>query len=146
MLHRFDDAHQLAYHDFLLERMKQPFKWGSNDCATCAADGLLALTGKDLMADLRGTYTTATGALRAAKAATGSRDLLQAVSHIAERNGLSKRQHPLTAMRGDLVLVEQADGKLICGLVGMSGRWIHAPGETGLLSLCLTTVRHAWTY
>lgn len=40
------------------------FEWGRNDCVTWAANVVLALTGADLITDLRGTYATKQGAYR----------------------------------------------------------------------------------
>ncbi len=145
-LNRFDDAPLLAFHKFLAERANAPFAWGTNDCASFASDGIQAISGTDLIAEFRGRYNSALGAYKTAKAVTGSSDLLEVVSSVAAKNNLQKRQNPLTAMRGDLVLAEQADGKLICALVGLTGRWCHAPGELRLQNICISSVRHAWTY
>lgn len=40
------------------------FAWGVRDCATLAADHVLALTGRDPMADLRGLYASPRAAAR----------------------------------------------------------------------------------
>ena len=48
----------------LLVRQAQPFAWGERDCASLAFDAVLAKTGRDLFADLRGAYCSAAGALR----------------------------------------------------------------------------------
>jgi hypothetical protein len=40
------------------ERENAPFAWGKNDCGLFAADAVLAVTGSDPAADLRGTYDT----------------------------------------------------------------------------------------
>ena len=40
-------------------REAQPFEWGAHDCCLFAADAVLAVTGHDPAADLRGTYRTA---------------------------------------------------------------------------------------
>ena len=41
-----------------------PFEWGTHDCALFVADAVLAMTGHDYAADLRGQYSTQAGALR----------------------------------------------------------------------------------
>lgn len=41
-----------------------PFAWGTHDCALFVADVVLAMTGHDYAADLRGRYRTQAGALR----------------------------------------------------------------------------------
>jgi hypothetical protein len=45
-------------------RAGTPFTWGQHDCCLFAADAVLAVTGHDLAADLRGTYSTAAEAAR----------------------------------------------------------------------------------
>ncbi len=45
-------------------REAQPFEWGVHDCCLFAADAVLAVTGHDPAADLRGMYSTETGAAR----------------------------------------------------------------------------------
>jgi len=44
--------------------MHDAFRWGSRDCATLAADHVLAITGRDPMADLRGLYASPRAAAR----------------------------------------------------------------------------------
>lgn len=39
-------------------RRRMPFQWGTHDCCMFPADCVLAVTGNDLAADLRGTYST----------------------------------------------------------------------------------------
>ncbi len=140
-----------AFPSFLQVRRRKPFIWGANDCLMFAADGLLAICGGeaggaiDVAAGFRGQYLDAEGAIATMKAMTGTLDMLTAVGVIAGRFGLKKRPVAYTAQRGDVVLVEDA-GRLICALVGLSGRWVHAPGDAGLRNLCITDVRHAWTY
>ncbi|WP_118138777.1 hypothetical protein [Oceanicella sp. SM1341] len=47
-----------------LQVMDRPFAWGRADCCTAACDVFEALFGIDPMAELRGRYTTAAGAMR----------------------------------------------------------------------------------
>lgn len=49
---------------FLALRQAQPFAWGTADCCTFAFDAVAALHGRDPVAALRGSYSSATGALR----------------------------------------------------------------------------------
>ena len=42
---------------FLEARRERPFEWGVHDCCTFASDWVLACTGYDPMADLRGRMT-----------------------------------------------------------------------------------------
>jgi hypothetical protein len=97
------------YHDFLISRADTPFSWGTNDCATFAADGILAITGTDIMAELRG-YTTNTGAMQKIHDVLSGSSLEEAVVWCAHKYGLTERTHPLMAQRGDLVLYRNAEG------------------------------------
>lgn len=133
---------------FLQRRAGQPFEWGSGDCLHFAADGILAVAGVDVAAEFRGRYRDPGGALRTMREVAGSTDMLQATGVIAKRYHLQRRDSPLMAGRGDVVLVPDVEGgkRLICALVGLSGRWVHAPGATGLRNICITQVQHCWTY
>ena len=133
------------YHDFLHVRAFAPFAWGTNDCLMFAADGIMAIVGVDVAADFRGRYTDPNGALKTMRDVTGSIDMLTAVSAVAAKYGLQKRANALMAQRGDVVLVPEGP-RLICALVGLSGRWVHAPGDDGLRNICITQAQHAWTY
>lgn len=46
----------------LAERAARPFDWGTHDCCMFAADCVLACTGTDPAADLRGSYDSVLGA------------------------------------------------------------------------------------
>lgn len=48
----------------LHERAGQPFAWGTRDCCVFAFDAVLAATGRDVFVDLRGSYRSATTAMR----------------------------------------------------------------------------------
>ena len=43
---------------YMMEATKKEFSWGSFDCAMNAADSVLCITGVDLAAQFRGTYST----------------------------------------------------------------------------------------
>ena len=132
------------FHTFLLERALRAFAWGRNCCATFAADGVLAMTGTDIMADLRG-YTNPDEAFRKIKAVTGGTSLEAAVEYCTKQYGLTERQHTLLAQRGDLVLYSDGSS-LIAGLVHLNGRDVVSPGEKGLLRNPLTCIKRVWTY
>ena len=133
------------FDQFLSDRAKQPFAWGSNDCATFSADGIQVLTGVDIMADLRG-YTTNVGAMQKIADVTGFKTLEDAVVWCAAKYALTERTHPLLTQRGDLVLYMNADGFIAAGLVHLNGRDVVSPGETGLLRMPLTSIYRVWTY
>lgn len=40
------------------QRLRQPLQWGAHDCTMWAADAVLAVTGVDMAAAVRGTYST----------------------------------------------------------------------------------------
>ena len=136
--------HTRAFHEFLLGRARIPFAWGTNDCACFAADGILAITGVDVMEALRG-YTSEASAMAKIAAVTGGKTLEDAVVWCAAKHGLTERTHPLTAQRGDLVLYRNA-GQLTAGLVHLSGRHVVSPGAHGLMRLPITAVARSWSY
>jgi hypothetical protein len=120
-----------AYHTFLLERAHTPFAWGTNDCASFAADGILAMTGVDIAADFRGKYTDESSALEAIKTIAGGTTIADAAAYCAAKHNLAEWKYPLLAKRGDLV-VFTAGGRLQAGLMHLTGRHVVAPGDKGL--------------
>jgi hypothetical protein len=130
------------FNDHLIARAHAPHTYGENDCCTFAADGIKAMTGVDIAEDFRG-YTTEAGALKAIKKITGGSTVDDVANYVAKKYELTELTHPLMAQRGDLVLVEQADGPLM-GLVHLSGACVVAPGEVGLRRIALTAIKRAW--
>lgn len=55
---------ELRFAQLVRERWGMRFEWGVNDCCLWAADCVLAITGVDLMADLRGRYDSEFGSWR----------------------------------------------------------------------------------
>ena len=133
-----------AFHDYLLERALAPYAWGTNDCATFAGDGILAITGVDIMTDFRGYTTREEAMVKIRKVSGGS--LAEAIDWCAREYGLVERKYPLMAQRGDLVLYRNGDGELASGLVHLSGRHIVSPGEAQLLRMPITAVVRSWSY
>lgn len=132
-----------ALDGFLRARARQPFAWGSNDCALFAADGVLAMTGVDIAAEFRGLYDSAAGAREAIRSVCGGEGLAAAAAWCAERHGLPEWPTPLYARRGDLVLINE-NGSLIAGLVHLTGRHVVTPGSEGLLRHPLRLAVRAW--
>jgi hypothetical protein len=132
-----------AYHHFLPSRAKMPFEWGKHDCALFAADGIEAITGVDIAAEFRGQYSDEAGAWKAIQTITGGETVEDAAAWCAARHGLAELPLPLFAQRGDLCIVEDS-GRLIAGLVHLSGRHIVAAGEDGLHRLPITAIKRAW--
>lgn len=130
---------------FLDSRRNVPFAWGSNDCATFAADAIQAITGTDIAEKFRGKYTTEVGALKAIKEITGGSTVVDAAAYCAENHGLVEHQYPLMAKRGDLVIVKNRDGGEIAGIVSLNGRHVLSPGDNGLVLFSITDVTRAWS-
>jgi hypothetical protein len=111
-----------------------PFEWGKNDCATFAADAILANTGIDIADDFRGKYTTQLGALKTIREVTGGTSVADAAAYCAAKHGLVEHTYPLMAKRGDLVVIEN-DGTLIAAVVHLNGFHAISVSETGLVRL-----------
>lgn len=117
----------------LAERWARPFAWGQQDCALCAADCVLACTGVDPAARLRGTYSNAAGAAAVLRTHGG-------LVAIAARN-LGAEVAPLCATLGDVGLV--ANGGRECLAVCTGPVWL-APGPNGLTPFPPECVTRAW--
>jgi len=131
------------FHQFLLARAKTPFAWGSNDCCLFPADAILAFTGVDLATDFRGKYHDEASAFALIKSITGGTTAADAAAYCATKHGLVERAHPLTAQRGDLVVIGNGTS-LIAGIVHLNGRHVISVGESGLLRLSILNVKRAW--
>jgi hypothetical protein len=117
---------------FLKAREGAPFVWGENDCCLFAADAILAITGEDVAADVRGVYTTEAEAEALVEGAGG-------LAALAARAG--ERCLPSEARRGDVVLTDQN----CLGIVDDSGRRVAVYVEgRGLSRLPASCIRSAW--
>lgn len=134
-----------SFHDFLLARANMPFEWAKNDCALFAADGALAITGTDIAADFRGKYTDEASAFAAIKSIAGGTSVGDAAAYCATKAAMPERLHPLMAQRGDLVVALSGE-QVIAGLIHLSGRYVVAVGEAGLLKLPMSSIKRAWSY
>lgn len=114
-------------------RKTAPFAWGSNDCCLWAADAVLAMTGTDPAADLRGTYSTARGAASALRQVGG-------MAGAGARCGAEIP--PLCAATGDVGLVS-SNGERDAGAVCIGEQWL-AVVRNGLGLVELTAARRAW--
>lgn len=114
---------QTRFSAFLAQRQSMPFAWGGNDCCTCAADLVLALTGVDAAADLRG-YSTAKEAYRALQKIGGVEALATAA--------LGQPRRAVFAQIGDIVMVKigKRDALAIC-----NGSTALAPSAAGLVTV-----------
>lgn len=122
---------QLA--NFLLEKQKQPFEWGSNDCCLFAADAILAMGGRDVAKDVRGRYKTAIGAHRIMKK-LGAGSLVELLTQrLGEPDGV--------ITRGSIIVVE-SNGEQVAG-VFYQKPW--ALTERGLRGMPLESVVQSWS-
>lgn len=118
---RFDDWEQ-RLHALTLERLSTPYEWGVNDCALFAADAVLAMTGKDPMAEFRGRYDSQIGALRLISD-MGKDSLGDAVATMLDEI------EPARLSRGDVGLFDGVEGPFLAIVQGVSAV---APGADGL--------------
>lgn len=132
---RSDWRERLA--QFVSERRRMPFDWSAGvDCGLSVADAVLAMTGEDIAAPLRG-YRSRFGALRAIKRA-GCESVAEYLDALFER---TKRPRV-----GDIValsLREPLTPLVICD--GRGGGW--GPDETsgGLVRLPISQFATAWS-
>lgn len=122
---------------YLLERKAQPFAWVKNDCCTFAAGAVIAMTGRDPMADLRGKYKTRAGAGKLIARAGN----LQA---LASQYLGAPLASPLLAMRGDVVLFDMGEPHGPAALGICIGTHFAAPGPecTEIIPMCAAVT--AW--
>jgi len=132
-----------SYHEFLLARARMPFAWGSNDCALFAADGICAMTGIDIAAAFRGQYDDETSAAAAIARIAGGSTVADAAAWCAAQHGLGEWPHRLRAQRGDLVVFENG-GRLIAGLVHLSGAHLVSVSESGLVRVPVSRIQRSW--
>lgn len=129
---RFPDWHQRLI-KLIEERKAQPFEWGSNDCCLWAADAVLAMTGDDPAADLRGAYCNARGA----------NDVLGKLGGIAAAGARGGEEiPPLCAQVGDVGLVS-SDGSRDSLAVCIGEHWL-AVVKQGLGLVDLACASRAW--
>ena len=124
---------QLEFERFVAARQAMPFAWGSNDCATFAADCVLAITGVDVALPALRTHSTELQAARLLKKHGGVAGIATAA--------LGAPVPVLTAQIGDVVLADAAghDMLAIC-----NGSTLMAPGPNGLVHLGLDQARQCW--
>jgi hypothetical protein len=125
---------------FIEQRRNMPIIWGQNDCVLLALDQVLAISGVDAAADIRGKYNTALGAARRMKSLYGSANLSVAASAVAARWG-GQEILPAACSRGDLVLHNSPDGPALGVCVG---RQFISPGKIGLVWLSIKNAVRGW--
>jgi hypothetical protein len=137
---------QTLLHEFLELRGPAPFAWGSNDCALFAADAVMAMTGADMGAPVRGKYTDQAGAVAAMETITGKPDAtaMDLALHLCSLHGLPQRKSLLFAQRGDIVVLTNPDGSQSLGIVALDGRHALFVTEAGLRRMKVGKCAAAW--
>ena len=120
----------------LAARATQPFAWGSQDCATFAADAVQALTGVDVAPPHLRQHRHARAALRSLRRHGGLHGIAQAA--------LGTPIAPALAGVGDVLLTLPSAQSHHPMLALCNGASAIAPGPQGLVSLGLGHVSHAW--
>lgn len=148
MIKRIDNWH-LQLNSFLIGHGSTRFSWGSIDCCLFAADAVRAITGVDIADDFRAKYSDQASAFGLIKSVTGGSSVVDAIAHCAGKHGLAEwvgaegQPLPLMARRGDLVAVSNA-GRIIAGVVDLSGRAVACMGENGVLREPIPNIVRAW--
>jgi hypothetical protein len=115
-------------------RKTEPFSWGVNDCCLWAADAVMAMTGHDPAAGIRGTYSTARGAALALRRIGG-------MAGAGARCGAEIP--PLCAQVGDVGIVSSDDSPRESGAVCIGEHWLVVV-KRGLGLVELHAARKAW--
>lgn len=108
---------------FIEERRAMPFAWGSNDCCLFAADWCRTVGGIDFAEGIRGTYSSALGAMRVLEKHGGVFGLAQ------KRAGLERVPKQM-AQRGDIVAHEVPHGVALGICLGAVAAFVGRDGLT----------------
>ena len=119
---------------FVERARHRPFQWGVNDCALLAAAWVLEAAGEDFAAPFRGRYEDKAVAV----ALLAARGGLEAVVTAALGAPLAV---PALARRGDVVMVETAEGRALGVCVGAVAA---CAGAAGLAFVEMGQWRQAW--
>jgi hypothetical protein len=126
---------------YLLHAERVPFRYGVQDCGLFVAGAILAMTGVDTVAELRG-YTNRTQAFQRIADVCGQPTMEAAAVYLAKLHGLPEVP-VLCAQRGDAVML-RGGRRSSLGIVAMHGTEILTPYRAGLLRLPLSHARRAW--
>ena len=130
-----------ALSDYLLRTEGVRFRYGVQDCGLFVAGAIHAMTGVDVVANLRG-YDNRKEAFKRIAALCGH-PTMEAVSvHLAALYGIPEVP-VLCAQRGDAVMLRSGRRSSL-GIVAMHGTEILTPYRDGLLRLPLSHARRAW--
>ncbi len=116
-----------------------PFEYGKRDCCTWVADCVLELTGKDFIAEYRGTYKTEYGAMKVLARHGGMVQLLSKI--------YGKAIRVEAARPGDIVVIDLINGAerigLTCGLC-TGDRAVFLTAQVGFVSFPVLHCIAAW--
>lgn len=130
---------EIALDKIVRERLRAPFEWGVQDCCAFAADVVLAITGADPMAELRG-YADEEEA-RATLEREGWSGVFRAMQKVLGRSV------PVSmAQRGDVVYSRLDGGtfSINSGAGICLGALSAFPGDSGLVMLPTSSATRAW--
>src|SRR6185437_16001334 len=130
---RFPDW-PIRLEQFLRESSTEPFQYGRHDCCVFVANAVLAMTGRDLAADVRGRYRSRKEALALAQDRTGTRSIRALIETLLCD---LPEVAPRMAQRGDIVLVKRASDVSL-GLVALNGKEILAASRGGFVHLSMS--------
>ena len=137
MMKRLDNWPALL-NTFFEKHKSNPGKWGEADCCMFACDAILAITGTDIAADVRGKYDTEDSAKEMLKERGGLNKL--ATTRMASYScEIINRNF---AQRGDLVLIDTPNGDAL-GIINLRGT-VTGQGEFMLVDYLIDTVKKAW--
>lgn len=125
--------------DFIRDTHGKAFAWGERDCALWACDAVLAFTGVDLAADLRGRYDTEIGAGRAI-IECGYKGLLDMCEVKAARHRIEECR-PAFAWRGDVGFSSVAGGALS---IAVGQGWGTMTRDRGYQVVPFSLIERAW--
>lgn len=128
--------------EFVESRRSVPFAWGSNDCCLFAGDWFRTACGVDFARSFRGRYSTAIGAMLAARrAGIAADDDLFGVLGWPALAGLEEID-PRQAGRGDIAAVRIDNRMLALGV--FTGAAIAGSGASGVEFYHRDKVVRAW--
>ena len=117
-----------------LEARHTPHEWGTHDCALFAANCVEAITGDDLMHDIRGRYSSPVGAARVIKN-EGFDSLEEMVASRTEPCAVNE------CRRGDVVICDGENGDFLAVVMG---HYAVAPAPEGLVQVSLMHARRGF--
>lgn len=124
--------------DLIIKLHHTPFEWGQNDCLVGLVAGTIeALTGVDPGKDIRGTYTTAQGAMKVLKE-HGCNNVYDAIVSLG-----FQEVHPMFAWEGDIVSFD-TDGAGAMGVILGERIGVLRPEGYATLDRFGTSVTHAF--